>query len=90
MYLPELTNKSHSCVSVSERVGVELRERYGDSSLSDEAVAGLARQEMLARMQVTLAAEGVDVDVSDVTAVMEQMSRRNRCAAARPPLYCTL
>jgi hypothetical protein len=57
-------------------VGVELRERYGDSSLTDEQVAAKAREEMVGKMQIQLKDDGVDV--TDVTGIMEEMSRRNR------------
>ena len=82
-------NKGGGPAKMRERVGIELRERYGDPSLTDEEVAAKAREEMLSKMQVTLKEEGVDV--SDVTSIMEAMSRRNRELFKLPPyvLYLT-
>ena len=82
-------NKGGGPAKMRERVGVELRERYGDPNLTDEEVAAKAREEMLSKMQVTLKEEGIDV--SDVTSIMEAMSRRNRELFKLPPyvLYLT-
>jgi hypothetical protein len=76
-------NKGGGPAKMRERVGVELRERYGDASLTDDEVAAKARQEMMEKMQITLKDEGVDVN--DVTSIMETMSRRNRDLFKLPP-----
>ena len=65
-----------------ERLGNEFRQRYGQDK-SDEEIRKLAREEMIERMEERLEAEGVDV--SGVTNVMEEMSRRNRELFKLPP-----
>ncbi len=65
-----------------ERLGNEFRQRYGEDKTDDE-IRKLAREEMIERMEERLQAEGVDV--SGVTNVMEEMSRRNRELFKLPP-----
>ena len=65
-----------------ERLSDEFRERYGQDK-TDEEIRKLAREEMIERMEERLQAEGVDV--SGVTNVMEEMSRRNRELFKLPP-----
>jgi hypothetical protein len=67
---------------IQERVKAEFKERYG-SDLSDEELRLAARAEMKERMEVQLAAEGVDVKA--VTNIMEEVSRRNRELFSLPP-----
>lgn len=67
---------------MQERVKQEFKDRYG-ADLSDAELRTAARAEMLERMEVQLASEGVDV--KGVTNVMEEMSRRNRELFALPP-----
>jgi predicted unusual protein kinase regulating ubiquinone biosynthesis (AarF/ABC1/UbiB family) len=65
-----------------ERLGEQFRDRYG-ADKSDEEIRALAREEMVTRMEEQLKEEGVDV--SGVTNVMEEMSRRNRELFKLPP-----
>jgi len=60
---------------MQQRMKAEFQERYG-SDLSDQELQLAAQEEMIARMESQLEAEGVDV--KGVTNVMEEMSRRNR------------
>ena len=63
-----------------ERLGDEFRERYGQDG--SEEIRKLAREEMIERMEEVA---GRGVDMSGVTNVMEEMSRRNRELFKLPP-----
>ena len=47
-------SKGGGAGKIRERVGVELRERYGDANLTDEEVAIKAREEMVDKMVSSL------------------------------------
>merc|ERR1719272_269168 len=63
-----------------------MRQKYDpDGAMSPDEVRQAARDEMQSQMAATLASEGVDTSVMDVTAVMERMQQRNREMFKVPP-----
>uniref|UniRef100_A0A7S2AQ43 ABC1 atypical kinase-like domain-containing protein n=1 Tax=Octactis speculum TaxID=3111310 RepID=A0A7S2AQ43_9STRA len=68
--------------AIQARVKEEFQSRYG-ADLSDTELRDRARDEMISRFEDELKAEGVDV--TGVTSVMEEMSRRNRELFKLPP-----
>ena len=75
-------NKGGGPSKIRERMKAEFSSRYGEG-LSDEEIRAKARAEMISRFEDQLKKEGVDVQ--GVTAVMEEMSRRNRELFKLPP-----
>lgn len=75
-------NKGGGPSKIRERIKQDLSERYGEG-LTDDEIRAKARMEMVQRMEDQLKSEGVDV--SGVTSVMEEMSRRNRELFKLPP-----